>query len=80
MTSSALIFGLFFTLFCLFLRFLPVVALAEVKTVLPEANPHWHPPDPEPGEAAPVPERVERVSEPLQANNDVAKNGASATP
>jgi Ni/Fe-hydrogenase subunit HybB-like protein len=29
-------FGLFFTMFCLFVRFLPIVALAEVKTVLPE--------------------------------------------
>jgi molybdopterin-containing oxidoreductase family membrane subunit len=35
-------FGLFFTLFCLFVRFLPMVATAEVKTVLPQANPHWH--------------------------------------
>jgi molybdopterin-containing oxidoreductase family membrane subunit len=34
-------FGLFFTLFCLFVRFLPMVATAEVKTVLPQANPHW---------------------------------------
>ncbi len=33
-------FGLFFTMFCLFARFLPIVATAEVKTVLPEANPH----------------------------------------
>ncbi|MEZ4266042.1 MAG: NrfD/PsrC family molybdoenzyme membrane anchor subunit [Myxococcota bacterium] len=38
-------FGLFFTMFCLFVRFLPMVALAEVKTVLPEANPHYEPPD-----------------------------------
>ena len=30
-------FGLFFTLFCLFVRFLPMVATAEVKTVLPQA-------------------------------------------
>ena len=37
-------FGLFFTLFCLFVRFMPMVALAEVKTILPQANPHWHPP------------------------------------
>lgn len=29
-------FGLFFTLFLLFCRFLPIVAMAEVKTVLPE--------------------------------------------
>src|SRR4029078_1124624 len=32
-------FGLFFTMFCLFSRFLPVVATAEVKGVLPQANP-----------------------------------------
>jgi molybdopterin-containing oxidoreductase family membrane subunit len=39
-------FGLFFTMFCLFVRFLPLVATAEVKTVLPQADPHW-PPGPE---------------------------------
>ncbi len=33
-------FGLFFTMFCLFARFLPVVATAEVKGTLPQANPH----------------------------------------
>jgi molybdopterin-containing oxidoreductase family membrane subunit len=33
-------FGLFFTMFCLFVRFLPMVATAEVKTVLPQADPH----------------------------------------
>ena len=31
-------FGLFFTLFLLFLRFLPAIAMAEVKTVLPSAH------------------------------------------
>ena len=31
-------FGLFFTLFLLFVRFLPVVAIAEVKTVMPQAH------------------------------------------
>jgi molybdopterin-containing oxidoreductase family membrane subunit len=35
-------FGLFFTLMCLFVRFLPMVALSEVKAVLPEADPHHH--------------------------------------
>ncbi len=35
-------FGLFMTLFLLFCRFLPVVAIAEVKTTLPQAHPH-HP-------------------------------------
>jgi molybdopterin-containing oxidoreductase family membrane subunit len=34
-------FGLFFTLFSLFVRFLPMVAMAEVKTVVPEADPHF---------------------------------------
>ena len=34
-------FGLFFTLFLLFIRFFPVSALSEVKSVMPQANPHW---------------------------------------
>ncbi|MDP9173040.1 MAG: polysulfide reductase NrfD [Planctomycetota bacterium] len=39
-------FGLFFTLFLLFCRFLPVVAMAEVKTVMPQAHIHGgHGPD-----------------------------------
>lgn len=36
-------FGLFFTLFLLFIRFLPIVAMAEVKTVMPEAHGHSGP-------------------------------------
>ena len=32
--------GLFFTLFLLFIRWVPMVAIAEVKAVLPEADPH----------------------------------------
>jgi molybdopterin-containing oxidoreductase family membrane subunit len=32
--------GIFVTLFLLFVRFLPMVAIAEVKGVLPEADPH----------------------------------------
>ena len=35
-------FGLFFTLTLLFIRLLPMVAIAEVKGVLPMANPHYH--------------------------------------
>ncbi len=35
-------FGLFLTLFLLFLRFLPMVAMAEVKMVLPESDPHHY--------------------------------------
>src|SRR3972149_7092158 len=45
-------FGLFFTLFCLFVRFVPMVAAAEVKTVLPEASPHHHRAAPAPSEPA----------------------------
>ncbi|MCC6782486.1 MAG: polysulfide reductase NrfD [Planctomycetes bacterium] len=33
-------FGLFFTCFLLFARWLPVIAISEVKGVMPEANPH----------------------------------------
>ena len=32
--------GLFFTLFFLFLRFLPAVAMAEIKNVMPASDPH----------------------------------------
>jgi Ni/Fe-hydrogenase subunit HybB-like protein len=39
-------FGLFMTLFCLFCRYLPMVAMAEVKTVMPQAHGHGgHPGD-----------------------------------
>src|SRR5262245_61911710 len=33
-------FGLFFTLVLIFIRVLPMIALSEVKALLPEANPH----------------------------------------
>jgi molybdopterin-containing oxidoreductase family membrane subunit len=35
-------FGLFFTLFLLFIRYLPMVAMAEVKSVLPGAHGEEH--------------------------------------
>jgi Ni/Fe-hydrogenase subunit HybB-like protein len=35
-------FGLFFTCFLLFMRFLPMIAISEVKGVTPQADPH-HP-------------------------------------
>jgi molybdopterin-containing oxidoreductase family membrane subunit len=35
-------FGLFLTLFLLFIRFLPMIAMSEVKGVLPQANPHYY--------------------------------------
>jgi molybdopterin-containing oxidoreductase family membrane subunit len=33
-------FGLFLTLFLLFVRYLPVIAISEVKAIMPQANPH----------------------------------------
>jgi molybdopterin-containing oxidoreductase family membrane subunit len=35
-------FGLFFTMFLLFMRFLPIIAISEVKAITPQADPH-HP-------------------------------------
>ncbi len=35
-------FGLFFSLFLLFIRFLPMVSMAEIKGVLPQADPHYY--------------------------------------
>ena len=34
-------FGLFGVLFLLFCRFLPMIAISEVKGVMPQADPHW---------------------------------------
>lgn len=48
-------FGLFFTLFLLFVKFLPMIAVSEVKGVMPEADPHGHGDTPGHGHAAPVP-------------------------
>ena len=35
-------FGLFMTFFLLFIRFLPVLAIAEIKAIMPAADPHGH--------------------------------------
>ena len=35
-------FGLFMTLFLLFIRYLPILAISEIKAVMPEADPHAH--------------------------------------
>jgi Ni/Fe-hydrogenase subunit HybB-like protein len=35
-------FGLFFTMFLLFIRFVPMIAVSEVKAIIPEGDPH-HP-------------------------------------
>jgi molybdopterin-containing oxidoreductase family membrane subunit len=38
-------FGIFLSLFLLFMRFLPMIAMSEVKIVTPAADPHAHIPD-----------------------------------
>jgi len=35
-------FGLFMTFFLLFIRFLPILAIAELKAIMPIADPHGH--------------------------------------
>jgi len=35
-------FGIFLTLFLLFAKYIPVIAIAEVKAILPAAQPHHH--------------------------------------
>lgn len=35
-------FGIFLTLFLLFAKYIPVIAIAEVKAILPNAQPHHH--------------------------------------
>ncbi len=36
-------FGVFFLLYLLFIRFLPMIAISEIKATMPEADPHFHP-------------------------------------
>lgn len=57
-------FGVFMTLFLLFMRFLPSFPIAEIKAIMPQADPHWHGPDekgpdhaPEQGAGAQAPSR-----------------------
>jgi molybdopterin-containing oxidoreductase family membrane subunit len=59
-------FGLFFTLFCLFVRYLPLIAIAEVKSVMPQANPHYHPPGGE------DPDLTSSASGTVESNDEVA--------
>ena len=44
-------FGLFFLLFLIFMRYLPIIAISEVKGVLPQADPHHHGPGKDSGGA-----------------------------
>jgi molybdopterin-containing oxidoreductase family membrane subunit len=44
--------GLFLFLFLLFVRFLPMITMFEVKNVTPEADPHAHGEHDSPGHAS----------------------------
>ena len=56
-------------MFCLFVRFLPMVATAEVKTVLPQADPHYH--------AGPEREVRDHRAVPRHGTSEPAAEGAS---
>jgi len=61
--------GLFLTLFSLFLRYLPVIAMAEVKSVLPQANPHYGP-----GRGTPRQARQAELSGEMDSHHDPEDN------
>jgi len=42
-------FGIFLSLFLIFMRYLPMIAMSEVKLVSPYADPHYHAPDAQAG-------------------------------
>jgi molybdopterin-containing oxidoreductase family membrane subunit len=71
-------FGLFMTLFLLFLRFFPMVAMAEVKSVLPEADPHYHPPEDDDGHGQSAP--TSAALPVLTAAHATAGDGAGTLP
>ncbi|MCH1504741.1 polysulfide reductase NrfD [Verrucomicrobiales bacterium] len=49
-------FGFFLMMFMLFIRFFPVIAMSEVKGILPQSDPHYH--EPNSDGAEPQPEEV----------------------
>jgi Ni/Fe-hydrogenase subunit HybB-like protein len=51
-------FGIFLSLFLLFMRFLPMIAMSEVKIVTPDADPHHHTPGAQVGVSAHHPPQV----------------------
>jgi molybdopterin-containing oxidoreductase family membrane subunit len=59
-------FGIFLSLFLLFMRFLPMIAMSEVKIVTPEADPHHHP----------LPAGPNDPTQPVAAQSPAAEGGA----
>jgi molybdopterin-containing oxidoreductase family membrane subunit len=66
-------FGLFFTLFLLFVRFLPIVAMAELKSVMPQAHTHG-----EDRETDPRIVEADVAEEPAHAAGDESEAAAGA--
>lgn len=70
-------FGLFFTLFLLFLRFAPMVAMAEIKAIMPQADPHYyeeHGDGQADAEAVPEVETVPAVERPSKKKSQQEKS------
>ena len=67
-------FGFFLMNFLLFVRFLPVIAIAEVKGILPQSNPHGRTRDPRS-----ITEQEVR-GEPLPAGYEPAPSAATTHP
>jgi molybdopterin-containing oxidoreductase family membrane subunit len=68
--------GIFFTLFLLFMRWLPMVAMAEVKGVLPEADPHWHGTSEKEEAEEPVAAKTADKGEASESDGGLAPEGA----
>jgi len=51
-------FGIFFLCYLLFIRFMPMIAIAEIRAVLPESNPHTPPAVVRDGEPEPAKEET----------------------
>jgi molybdopterin-containing oxidoreductase family membrane subunit len=65
--------GVFFFLFLLFMRWLPMVSMTEVKGVMPQADPHYHPKG-EPGHDHDEHEKIAAKNKP--AASDLVPEGA----
>ena len=70
-------FGLFFTLYCLFVRFVPQVAMAEVKSVMKVADPH-HPMWDQPAAVAEAPAPVVEAPTPASEATEPAPDVSSS--
>jgi molybdopterin-containing oxidoreductase family membrane subunit len=65
--------GVFFTLFLLFMRWLPMVSMTEVKGTMPQADPHRHAEDE--GDHDPV-KIIDEEKHPAHAGGSLVAEGA----